>query len=590
MSKIVANNISPRSGDTVSVTGGLSATGNVSVGGTLTYEDVTNIDSVGMITARKGIQVLADGINVVGVMTATSFSGTVPSSNLSGALPAIDGSALTGIQVGTRDFVGYGTNITAGKPVGLGSDGTVRAIFQEGDDTPTLGSSIDWETTGAIRFTNAVVYDTTNDKVMVFFADYGDSSKGKVIVGDVNASSESVTFGTAVQFAANDTRYISCAFDPDRGKIIVGYANNGNSDAYTYNVGSYSGTNSVTWSASGETTLYSNAIQHNVLIYDTTNNKINFIWNNQGNELRSATGDVNANDTLTLGSTIEITSDNPDTVGGVWYASEGKMVIVYRNSTQNGKGYYTVGTYDPTHDNNGGNGAAWSTPTTWNTDTVDKVNAVYDSNVNRMVVLYRDTNNSNYGTAVVGSLSGTTMTWGTPVVFNTGDTEEISSTFDSTNNKVIISYKDIGDSNYTKVIVGTVGGSNNRSISFGSEISVNNTGTTNTGVQYDPDQDRSVVLYNDGTLNGTASAKVLSTASNTTTNLTTENYIGLAAAGISSGATGTVTIPGGIDSNQTGLTTGRTYYVQPDGTLATSAGSPQVVAGTSISATEILVR
>ena len=70
MSKIVLNNISPRSGDTVSVTGGLSATGNVSVGGTLTYEDVTNIDSVGMITARKGIQVLADGINVVGVMTS----------------------------------------------------------------------------------------------------------------------------------------------------------------------------------------------------------------------------------------------------------------------------------------------------------------------------------------------------------------------------------------------------------------------------------------------------------------------------------------------------------------------------------------
>ena len=578
MSKIVANNISPRSGDTVTVNG------NISVGGTLTYEDVTNIDSVGMITARKGIQVLADGINAVGVVTATSFSGTVPSSNLSGSLPAIDGSALTGIQVGTRDFVGYGTNITAGKPVGLGSDGTVRAIFQEGDDTPTLGSSIDWETSGAIRFTNAVVYDTTNDKVFIAYADYGDSSQGKALIGDVNASSESVTFGSATSFSSSDTRYISCAYDPDEDKFIVFYARNDSNDYLYYQVGSYSGTNSITWSSSGETALYSNGIQHNVAIYDTTNDKINIIWNNQGNELRSCTGDVESNDTLTLGSTVEITSDNPDTVSGVFYASEGKMVIVYRNSTQNGKGYYTVGTYAAT------NSATWSTPTTWNTDTVDKVNAVYDSNVNRMVVLYRDTNNSNYGTAVVGSLSGTTMTWGTPVVFNTGDTEEISSTFDSTNNKVIISYKDIGDSNYTKVIVGTVGGSNNRSISFGSELSVNNTGTTNTAVVYDPDQDRSVVFYNDGTLNGTASAKVLSTATNTTTNLTTENYIGLAAAGISSGATGTITIPGGIDSNQTGLTTGRTYYVQPDGTLATSAGSPQVVAGTSISATEILVR
>ena len=44
-------------------------TGNVSVAGTLTYEDVTNIDSVGLITARNGII-------VTGVVTATSFVGS----------------------------------------------------------------------------------------------------------------------------------------------------------------------------------------------------------------------------------------------------------------------------------------------------------------------------------------------------------------------------------------------------------------------------------------------------------------------------------------------------------------------------------
>ena len=59
-------------------------TGNVSIGGTLTYEDVTNIDSVGIVTAQTGIKVLAGGINAVGVVTATSFSG--------------DGSALTGVE------------------------------------------------------------------------------------------------------------------------------------------------------------------------------------------------------------------------------------------------------------------------------------------------------------------------------------------------------------------------------------------------------------------------------------------------------------------------------------------------------------
>ena len=44
-------------------------TGNVTIGGTLTYQDVTNIDSVGIITAQQGIQVLANGVDVTGIGT-----------------------------------------------------------------------------------------------------------------------------------------------------------------------------------------------------------------------------------------------------------------------------------------------------------------------------------------------------------------------------------------------------------------------------------------------------------------------------------------------------------------------------------------
>ena len=62
-------------GLTGNVTGNISGTtgsftGNVSVGGTLTYEDVTNVDSVGLITARTGVRVTAGGIDVTaGVST-----------------------------------------------------------------------------------------------------------------------------------------------------------------------------------------------------------------------------------------------------------------------------------------------------------------------------------------------------------------------------------------------------------------------------------------------------------------------------------------------------------------------------------------
>ena len=46
-----------------------SFSGNVSVGGTLTYEDVTNVDSVGLVTARTGVNIVGGGLTVTGVST-----------------------------------------------------------------------------------------------------------------------------------------------------------------------------------------------------------------------------------------------------------------------------------------------------------------------------------------------------------------------------------------------------------------------------------------------------------------------------------------------------------------------------------------
>ena len=51
-----------------STTNTLSAT-NISVSGTLTYEDVTNVDSVGLVTARSGLRVVGGGATVTGVST-----------------------------------------------------------------------------------------------------------------------------------------------------------------------------------------------------------------------------------------------------------------------------------------------------------------------------------------------------------------------------------------------------------------------------------------------------------------------------------------------------------------------------------------
>ena len=77
------------------------------VGGVLTYEDVTNVDSVGLITARAGVNLVGNDLNVgsniklgnaSGIVTATSFSGS--------------GANLTGISVGIATEASVATNGT----------------------------------------------------------------------------------------------------------------------------------------------------------------------------------------------------------------------------------------------------------------------------------------------------------------------------------------------------------------------------------------------------------------------------------------------------------------------------------------------
>ena len=78
-------------------------TGNVSIAGTLTYQDVTNVDSFGIGTFRTGVHVLSNGIDAVGVITAT------------GGLDAI------GIQSG-------GVNITTGIITAINFTGTGNTV------------------------------------------------------------------------------------------------------------------------------------------------------------------------------------------------------------------------------------------------------------------------------------------------------------------------------------------------------------------------------------------------------------------------------------------------------------------------------
>ena len=103
--------------DSINVSGAATFTGSVTIGGTLTYEDVTNIDSVGLITARKGI--ISSG-----VVTATAFHGASQVGIQSGGIQI--GAGITQLNfVGTGNtFAVNGTTVDISIQGGGGGGGS----------------------------------------------------------------------------------------------------------------------------------------------------------------------------------------------------------------------------------------------------------------------------------------------------------------------------------------------------------------------------------------------------------------------------------------------------------------------------------
>ena len=96
--------------DSRNIVSGAAATftGNVTIQGTLTYEDVTNIDSVGIVTAGQGVRITAGGLNVVGVSTLGILTATSIKS------PKFDGDADKNVVMGCSAGIAITDTITTG--------------------------------------------------------------------------------------------------------------------------------------------------------------------------------------------------------------------------------------------------------------------------------------------------------------------------------------------------------------------------------------------------------------------------------------------------------------------------------------------
>lgn len=136
------------------------------------------------------------------------------------------------------------------------------------------------------------------------------------------------------------------------------------------------------------------------------------------------------------------------------------------------------------------------TPAVFNgaTGTVDDVGIAYDPNAQKVLVVFKDADNSNYGTAAVGTISGSSISFGTEVVFNSGSTQFCAASYDAAAQKILVVYTNAASSGAGTMKVATISGT---SVSFGSAYTFDSNGSYGMVVDYNDTEAKHLVVYKD---------------------------------------------------------------------------------------------
>ena len=454
---------------------------------------------------------------------------------------------------------------------------------------------------------------------------------------------ESIPAGSAATFVSGEARYIAAAFDPNNAnQFVVTFVDHSNSDKPSACVGTVSGT-SITF---GEKVLVlSGSSPWNTASYSTdlafdpdTPGQFVVCLREYGYDGCVVIGTVSGT-SITFGAKTTFTTSQPAQLKIAFNPNTaGQFVIAYKDGGNSSYGTAVVGTVS-------GTSITFGSEVVFQSSSIKNLDITFDPNTaGQFVVVYMDYGNSNYGTAVVGTVSGTSITFGSGVVFNSSSTEHGAADFDpNTANQFVVCYKATGPTRFVAKVgtvsgtaisfgaettmsvatdiefpsvafnpntagqfvvayrgdngglscLATVGTVTGTSISAGSEYVVNPLRPERNAVAFDPNTAGKFVICHDSYADGINNSRGVVgqlEASVMGSNATADNLIGTSAAAYADGETATVTLQGGVSSNQTGLTAGATYYVNMDGTLSATSAENSIEIGKAITSTHLLLK
>jgi len=497
-----------------------------------------------------------------------------------------------------------------GNPVILNANGTVSkpALSISANDPATFGYSNGADVNGASTTQSmSAAYNSNTGTTgagafMTLFEDTSDSNILKVNMMTIRADGEfNIEGEDSVGTQVSGSRDADVCFSEPTNKFVVVYVHDGGNGtiraatpAAARSVAFHSG---YTFDSSGNT--YAPRVAT-----DNNNNPYNFVIaysSTQDESLKVKPCQLNtSNNSFTLGSETTIPTGTYVSGGHtiVYDSTNDKFILVYGDTNDSGNVKVRVLTLNSS--NNTLSVGSENELSTVTTSGSNHLAAVFTTG-GKTVIACKNAADSSYLTTVVFTTSGTSGSFGTPQRVFARAASEVCIGYDNNTNRVGISFGDQSNSGFASFVTGSVG---TTSLTFQSSnpATLNSTGRsatsrpsvrmpfsgTNTGaVAGEYSRDNKMMAFYCESNRARVQSVNLGT---TTTSLTSSNYLGIADAAYSNGATATVQTMGAIDDAQSGMTIGAKQYVQSDGTIGGSADSPSVEAGLALSATKLLVK
>jgi len=446
----------------------------------------------------------------------------------------------------SENFIGFANAAYAdGQKATVKTTGSIaRNVVAAVAQSASSGSIVEFEAAIARTSLNrSIAYDTNSDKVVIVYYDGGNSNYGTAIVGTLSGTS--ISFGSAAVFESASTALgASVAFDNNSNKFLIVYQDAGNSSYGTAIVGTVSGTSISFGSA---TVFKSAAIKGATVAFDSNSNKF-LVTYESGTTGQARVGTISST-SVSFGTQVLFeTSDGGDGITNLdstFDSGNNKIIVTYQHAGTASHGKAVVATIS-------GTDVSFGTKATFNSASTTFTAIDYIGS-SKVLIAYKDSGNSHYGTAIVGTISGTDISFGSEFIFNSANSgDRITVSYDSSRDKSFIAYSDVGNSEYVAISGATVSGTN---ITFDTKAVLNSVASVSVTAMYIPDGNYIVVWYSDNADSGHGKAIVYSPSSEPVT-----------------------------------LTIGQQYFVQTDGSLGTSADDPSVIAGTAIGTSDIIVK